>query len=343
MQLNDIKILPYQMKLEQLFVRTPRNHKQYKLIENQLLRERAGFFGESQIIYPLKKWKSPHYSVHQIRLPLHTNFFQIDTFILTPRYGIIIEAKNYAGEVTFSNDFNQVIQRKEEAEQVYTDPVIQVQEQKYQLELWLQQHNYSDIPILPLVVMTNPRSLLKTSDRDYYKKRIISLPRLSSRLREIDEHFKREVISMGEALTLGKLMLKENKPYNPDILNRMKVERDELISGIVCYECGSLSVRRINRSWECVQCGIRDRKAHINALKDYYLLCGDKLTNHDFRRFTGLESEHAAKNLLSRAGLRHSGKTTARVYHLDYNYNVDFNYIEKLQKLNPIVKHRGEY
>lgn len=334
MQLNDIKILPYQMKLEQLFVRTPRNHKQYKLIENQLLRERAGFFGESQIIYPLKKWKSPHYSVHQIRLPLHTNFFQIDTFVLTPRYGIIIEAKNYAGEVTFSNDFNQVIQRKEEAEQVYTDPVIQVQEQKYQLELWLQQHNYPDIPIVPLVVMTNPRSLLKTSDRDYYKKRIISLPRLSSRLREIDEHFKKEIISMGEALTLGKLMLKENKPYNPDILNRMKVERDELISGIVCYECGSLSVRRINRSWECVQCGEKNKEAHINALKDYFLLLGNKITNHEFRAFAGLESEHVVKHILKREQLKHHGNNKGRIYYLDFDFEKDFDYIARLEKLN---------
>ncbi|MGM8215116.1 nuclease-related domain-containing protein [Bacillaceae bacterium W0354] len=339
MHLNDVKILPFQLQLEQMFMRTPEGHAQFSYVEELLARERSGYFGEQQLKYPLGKLNFPHYVLHQIRLPYHQNFFQMDTFLYTTRYGVIMDSKNYAGEITFSKDFNQVIQRKSSTNQVYDDPVLQVQEQKYQLQLWLEQHDFPELPIVPLVVITNSRALLKTSDREYYQNRIISLPRLASKLREIDQHFKHEVLTMGQARSLGKVMLRENTPYVADIFARTKVHPNEISVGGICYECGSLSVKRVNRNWQCMQCGVRSRDAHTYMLKDYFLLFGSEITNRQFRWFTGLESSAAAKQLLNRAGLEYTGNTSNRVYHLNFKYFNDFEYIKKIQQFNKKKRH----
>ena len=49
-------------------------------------------------------------------------FFQIDFLIITLHYLLILEAKNYSGQIYFDDDFNQIIQTKNGEEKALPDP-----------------------------------------------------------------------------------------------------------------------------------------------------------------------------------------------------------------------------
>ncbi|WP_170158534.1 nuclease-related domain-containing protein [Aquisalibacillus elongatus] len=148
---------PYHLQLESLVGRASQQK-----IEKPLYQERSGYFGERALDYPLKKVQFPHFTTHHVRLENDQIGFQMDSVLWTPRYDLIIEAKDYTGHLTFNEGFNQIIQRKlvagKEEINVYDDPVLQVEEQKLQLELWLEAEGQFFPPIETLVVMTNPRA-----------------------------------------------------------------------------------------------------------------------------------------------------------------------------------------
>jgi len=54
--------------------------------------------------------------------------------------------------------------------------------------------------------------------------------------------------------------------------------------------------------------------AHVEALKDYFLLFDLKITNREFREFAQIKSIDTAKRLLLSANLYYSGEKKSRYY-----------------------------
>ncbi|WP_054752010.1 nuclease-related domain-containing protein [Piscibacillus salipiscarius] len=165
MILKELQVSSYLLQLESLIRRLPQQHESYSIVQDQIAREHAGYYGECQLIYPLSKLNFPTDLIYQLRLPYNHSFFQIDCLLMTPRFFLIIEAKNYRDLVVF-NEFDQVLHK----DRVYQDPVMQVEEQKYQLEMWLQMKGIPPIPIETLVTMTNSQALLKAASPNHKEK-----------------------------------------------------------------------------------------------------------------------------------------------------------------------------
>lgn len=82
--------------------------------------------------------------------------------------------KNIAGTIIFDDSFQQMIRIANDAEDVFPDPVIQVNHQKYQFSRFLRKRKIPYIPIETLVVMTNTQALMKiTSKNNLYKSMVI--------------------------------------------------------------------------------------------------------------------------------------------------------------------------
>jgi len=64
----------------------------------------------------------------------------------------------------------------------------------------------------------------------------------------------------------------------------------------------------------CKRCGHISKDAHIAALKDYFLINGQSITNGQFRDFLGISSIHQSRRMLSRLDLNGSGEKKGRVY-----------------------------
>lgn len=261
----------------------------------------------------------------------------MDTNLWTPRYNLIIEAKDYTGHISLRDGFNQIVQQKEVAGQkvtnVYDDPVLQVEEQKLQLELWLETQGLPVLPIETLVVMTNPRVILDATQNSIYQEKVIPLSKLSSKLREINQYYKHEHLTLAETRRLASFVASQHQPWKPDVFHRLGLGPGEIRRGVRCPSCRTLPMKWERLRFECSECGLRSAEAYIGALKEFFLLYGDQITNRQFRWWTGVESDTTAKRKLQKLGLKKIGKNKKTIYYLDFNYDQDFKEIVKYNKV----------
>ncbi|MGP4071564.1 nuclease-related domain-containing protein [Piscibacillus sp. B03] len=326
MILKELHLPPYLLQLEAFIRRLTSHFENYTMVQDQLSREYAGYYRESQLRYQLSKMNFQHDIIFQIRLPFNGYYFQIDCLLLTPRFFLIIEAKNYRDQVEF-NEFNQVLHK----DKIYQDPVLQAEEQKYQLQMWLEMIGASSISVETLVTMTNSQALLKSSVSKYQDK-VITLPKLSSKIRELSELYKTPVMSISDMKWVGSQMVANHQNYIADVFKRFRVNESVLQRGIVCPKCGVLGTKIFQLRFECPNCQLRSSDAYMTALKDSFLLGKKEITNREFRQFTGIQSHSTTRDLLARSGLKQLGQRRGTRYQLDFDYKRDFDYLKRKNK-----------
>jgi hypothetical protein len=156
-----IKIL----MLEALNRRSSINHPEKINIKEELSKSYAGFRGEQSNDYHLEFInKKTHYIFQDMRLPgIEDTHFQIDNLLLTQSYYIILEVKNIKGTLLFDKKFKQLIQIVDNKEIGLTDPVLQVNKQRSQLEYWIKKNKFEEIPILTLIIISHSSTIIKST------------------------------------------------------------------------------------------------------------------------------------------------------------------------------------
>ncbi|MBR7554075.1 nuclease-related domain-containing protein [Allobacillus sp. GCM10007491] len=328
-------IPPHVLKLQALYYRLPKNHPRFPNLEQRIRNELSGLYGESRLYYPLSKLPTYHRTIPNIRLFLHPSHFQIDFLVVTPKFLLILESKYYSDDLIFDDTVHQVIQQKDQSYRVFEDPVLQAEEQSYQLSLWLEKNGYDDLPIEYFVVMTNPQTRLRIEpSNNHHAEKVISLQRLPSLFRELNSKHEKNYLTQNEIKNLTTTLIQNHRSYLPNILELNKITPNEILKGVFCMKCANLGMRMTNRYWQCDTCGHRDRYAHENTLKDYFLLIGDEINNQEFRSFAYLNARTTAKDMLKRTATNISGIKRSTKYKLFYDYNTnEFDYLSELRKL----------
>ncbi|GAA0497367.1 hypothetical protein GCM10008986_25430 [Salinibacillus aidingensis] len=199
----------------------------------------------------------------------------------------------------------------------FSDPLQQVKHQKYQFERWLEDIKVSGIPVEHLVVMANPKSILKTTNpKSEYVNRVLHSTHLLEKINEMQAAYPKDVLTLKQIRSLSKRLIKSNVPEDPDILNLFEVAKTDLITGVQCPNCENAPMKRKSGKWICPHCKISSKDAHAQALQDYALLMDKTINNQEARKFLQVESPSVAYNLLQSTGATQSGKNRTRVYHL---------------------------
>ncbi|AXF56486.1 nuclease-related domain-containing protein [Salicibibacter kimchii] len=160
------RIFPMKIrKLDALQGRVHPSHKTLPAIEAEVGIARAGWQGEISMDYYYRQLDLPlrYFFLHQLRLQQNTDFFQMNTLLLTQYFLLLLEIKNYAGHLLFDHAHQQIIRTRDEKQDVFPDPALQVQQQAASLRSWLQERYTSVPPIYHYVVMTHPRALISTT------------------------------------------------------------------------------------------------------------------------------------------------------------------------------------
>ncbi|MFL6560683.1 MAG: NERD domain-containing protein, partial [Bacillus sp. (in: firmicutes)] len=97
------------------------------------------------------------------------------------------------------------------------------------------------------------------------------------------------------------------------ILDKYQINKTDLLTGVLFPSCNHPLVRK-KRKWYCSTCDKFSQDAHLNALKDYFLLFDSKITNKQFREFAHIKSHDTAKRLLHSVYLNYSGTKKGRIY-----------------------------
>ncbi|WP_186306560.1 nuclease-related domain-containing protein [Siminovitchia fortis] len=304
--------------LEACLRRIFKNHSSVRPIQEELAIRSSGYQGERTLDFYLNQLpRDNHFIFQDLRLPLSQNsFFQIDAFLLSNRYSINYEAKNYSDLVII--DEHQIEHRCRDRTYSYENPIIQAENQLFHLQNLIDKHLNIKLPSTSFVVMTNSSSIVKF-DPAY---REIAAPKVirPSALRQKTDSFSKMhtevILTNGEMQKITNLLLKLHTPSCPDNLSEFNIKKEDILPGVHCLNCQSLSMARCRGSWICANCGYKDSKAHIPALLDYYYLFGASITNRQFRQFVKLPSRSVASKLLASLKLPFSGKNKNRVYYL---------------------------
>ncbi|MBR7554131.1 nuclease-related domain-containing protein [Allobacillus sp. GCM10007491] len=313
------------LKLASIKRRLPTTHPKYQKIFNDWALYNAGYRGELALDYYLHRFNQPeNYMLHSLRLH-HKQTFQIDTLILHPNFFLLIEVKNLSGKVNFDHGFGLMTRENNGHVQSFQDPIIQAENQAFLLQNWLIDFGISGVPVESLVVFVNNHVHLTRSDDQHVDPRIIHANKLADTYNQLHQKYPKNLLPTQKLRVIGQKMMQENKPLQANPFQKYQLTRTAIQPGVICPICDFAPMKRYHGYWKCDSCGHSSSFAHIDALKDFYLLFNDQITNREARWFFQIDSRKIARNLLIKLPM--VGKNKGASYQLDFNIERDFTYL----------------
>ncbi|ENQ3105880.1 Nuclease-related domain-containing protein [Bacillus sp. 491mf] len=317
MIVKERKIPIYLRQLEALFRRVPVDHPKRNAISKNLAKHKAGYKGEQAIDYPLSFLPNKEYSIlHDIRLFDQDHYFQMDTLILSSRFILLLEIKNIAGTLLFDSEFSQLIRISEQKSEGFPDPILQMKRQERQLQKWLHLYGFLALPIESFVVISTPRTIIKTSSHDQdFSKNVIHSANLPNKIEDL-ERMHVEILSSKDIQELALQMMMNHSPLQRNVLEQYHVTKHELLKGVHCPVCSYLPTMKVKNGWHCLNCNSVSKFAHKDALQDYALLLGTTVTNQGLKEFLHITSSSVIKRLVHAMNLPYKGEKKGRKYDL---------------------------
>lgn len=308
-------------KLLALLRRLALDHLLRPKIEESLRNYQSGHKGEVSLDFYLSYLPEKEtYILHSLRLPdKKLRYYQIDTLIITSKFILILEIKNLAGTLIFDPLNHQLIQQINNKENVYEDPVLQAERQKQYIAACLSSNHFPQIPIIPLVVISNSSSQIKFTVNDKkYQQKIIRSTVLPQRFDSLNAYYNKICLTDKDIRKLSRQLIKNHSPLDVNVLEKFKINPSEIITGVHCNKCFFIPMHGHYGTWTCVNCGHVCKDALIDALYDYALLYGKEITNAEARRFLQIDSISIITKLFKKLNLEYTGTFKDRVYHLSY-------------------------
>lgn len=287
----------------------------YEEISGERARRLAGFNGEKKVEYILRTIDEDYYFIfHDLCLKIGDLTFQMDFLLLTNRFALIIEAKNFAGTMLF-DDHGQFIRILGEQQNGYADPIAQAQYHQRCLRKWLALHHFPTLPIDYVVSVSKPSTIIRMENPDpEVRKRVLPASKLPNYLFHLNQQSKKELFDPKTLRKLSKLLIKKHSPQNPNLLKEYNLTKKNILPGVQCPKCDSLPMISLKGYWKCPVCLFPSRDAHIHATHDLFLLFGPTIKNQQFREFLLISSIQKARKLLKSMNLPYSGDKRGRVY-----------------------------
>jgi hypothetical protein len=150
--------------LEDLFDRLKDGEKK-DIIERDIMLQRQGISGESNVYYELKNSFMPMLCLHDVRIE-HDNYVaQLDFVVITNKFLAVLETKKLNGDITVNRDgdFIRTIRTrrgKEFKEGIYSPITQNTRHLKIVKDLLSKKLDINLIPLKSLVVIANPKSII---------------------------------------------------------------------------------------------------------------------------------------------------------------------------------------
>ncbi|MGJ9458108.1 hypothetical protein [Oceanobacillus sp. CF4.6] len=189
-----------------------------------------------------------------------------------------------------------------EKETGFHHPITQVEFQQIKLQNWLQDRSLPNLPIYPLIAISNPETIIEViGDQEDIAKVVAR-----------GEHIPKKIMEMEQELTdrspmphqkLGYEIQRERIDFDKDIMAKHGVKVSDLMPGVQCPECGWLGMERIYANWLCPRCNKQSKHAHKRTLSDYLLCSGNAISNKECMRFLKINSRSLATRILQSSNL----------------------------------------
>ncbi|MEH7415891.1 nuclease-related domain-containing protein [Neobacillus drentensis] len=305
------------LQREALLQRIIKSHSRHKDIEKELINWRTGYAGEKNVDYYLSYLPDePYRIINDLRLK-NKNIFQIDSYILSQMFGLVLEIKNITGTLLFDKNTNGVIRTYKDIEEGIPNPLTQAKRHQRQLMNWNVRHKIPPMPIEYLVVFSRNSTILKTNlGNEHIFDHMIYAENLEEKVAQIAAKYQSPALK-GKAINkLTDYLLSERVPSYPEILKTYNIPKSDILPGVQCPNCKAIPMIRVSAAWYCTWCKSYSKEAHIQTVRDYFLLMNAPLTVKEFQEFFRIEQRGVAKNLLHSLHLPSTGQKRTTQYFL---------------------------
>ncbi|WML49861.1 nuclease-related domain-containing protein [Neobacillus sp. PS3-34] len=302
--------------LEALLRRLPKEHPKRGIVEEKLYKRRSGYKGELSLKYFLNlPHFKPYIIFHDLRLTYHDQAFQIDFLLISTKFSLILEVKNYSGELFLEKDFDQLFRKRNEKTECFSNPITQAERQHDHLINWLSIYKFNELPIEHLVIISNPSTIINASSG--YKKAfeiVCKSDQLINKIRKFEMKYNEDRSDTKILGKLKRLLLTKNTPLEQNILQKFEISPSDIIKGVLCQNCNSAALDIKRNKCICKICGCVENNLYKLAIEDYFLLIKPTITNQELREFLEISSQRSATHILSHLHLPFKGAARDRIY-----------------------------
>lgn len=273
---------------------------------------KAGFSGEGKVTkYLQEALLTPKFKIYRNIILDNT---QIDVIVVTPKLICILEVKNMVGEFYFDARTKQFFRIIDGNKEGMKNPELQLQRAVKSLQARLHRKEI-DMPVCGLIILASRAgiviehpTLFPAIPIDAMCDALEQLESISQKLmtnkelKKVDHIFKREVIAV----------------HDKELLDRLGIERTEVIPGVRCIACSSVGMKRIYSTWVCGSCGCKDKEAHMATLQEYQLLFGREITSRGVKWWLGIDDKYLTSRLLKHCSEKYIGGDKNRIYTLKF-------------------------
>lgn len=291
--------------------RLPENHEMIPILKAKFAAVQAGFGGEQELDRIFEQYSfSMNYGVFQDLSLVSSTYFQVDTLFITPSYAVLFEVKNIAGELLVTENPPQLI-RKLESGQVrgFKSPLAQLESNCELFQDWLYSRGMS-LPVYGAVVLAYAKQRIDVFDTAVPILFPHAVPTFIRKLPSGPPLLDEKTFS-----TLLSDLRKSHRQYIPPaVCSTYSISRSDIRTGVICPDCGVFGMEKYTGGWRCLSCGKTSRKAHEQAMRDWFLLFGGEMRNKDCRAFLHIDRQQTAHRLLVSMELKAKGTYRDRAY-----------------------------
>lgn len=292
-------------ELSTLLKRLSHNYEQYPQMQDKLKNVEVGDYGEKYVANLLQNTFK-----HQLIVlsDMAIGSSQADCLVITPYFCAVLEVKNVKGNITFTKQPKQMLREIEGKIDIFQSPEVQLERLEIELSRLFQQ-NHIQLPIFSAIAFPFHTSIIENESKQYpilIGKEVLNYMHLLPRQRVFADPFQvQEVIQ------------KQSNPWQRfPLCEYYKVDPRYIKTGVECEVCGTIPMIRINRTWKCASCGATNQTAHVQALKDYYMLFNKYITTQQAMHFLHLRNRYEAIRILKSVSIQRIGQAKLSKYEL---------------------------
>lgn len=275
-----------------------------EFIQDEIRKIEAGKRGENRLVQKLGelRFEGIVKIFPNVSLSIGEWKVQIDCLVLTDRCFIVLESKNYSGDLFVNLETEDFYKITEDGEEIsLPNPYFQLMKHIRFLKDYFGKV-VPNLKVTGAVLMTSKSCRIRRKPAHYpfYK-----LESTNEKVIQMYNHYNSLHLSTKQLLTIEQMIQTEQTPFTyPPLCEHYHISPKFLIPGVECPYCGVLGMKRTGKTWTCTTCEKKSRDAHQKTGEEFFWLINKEMTNKEFRNFCQLESVFAASRMLSKMQLQ---------------------------------------
>lgn len=316
------------LTLDVCISRLKEGHPLLGTLRSNAAKYQRGYNGERKLDHHLKSLDRTFNILSDVTLSVFGRQFQIDSLIVTAHAIYIIEVKNLRGTVTFHTGLKQLIQDDGEILIGRKHPIVQVENITFLFSRWLQLNKLDGLPIYYYVAIADPATIVQVNgDEQSIAKTVSYAEEIPIKLVKMNARF--EQANPANHPLKNKIIqtvLEKSEELQIDILEKLSVNKHDILPGVHCPECGKLGMLRRRYIWYYPQCHAKSRTAHKKALLDFALIYKKEITNSECQQFLKVGNKTAYSILKNVEGVSVHASKKKWLLDIDILRKHTFNY-----------------